>query len=136
MTSSPFLLLLLSLTLAFAFQAKGETNCIKCPTNSNAEDGEVRRKRSFGGAPDFDFSMSTGDIIDDLHSFSMSFQDEFDAFGGLFPGFSRFPTPTSWWQGPNVCVREETKTTTTSPTETFVVENAGIKIYGASGSPS
>ena len=32
-------------------------------------------------------------------SFTMSFQDEFDAFGGLFPGFSRFPAPTVWWQG-------------------------------------
>jgi len=134
------LLLLLTATLASSsasLDVNRGVDCIKCPSAAiNADQSETRRKRSFAGSPGFDFSMSMGDVVDDLHSFSMSFQDEFDAFGGLFPGFSRFPAPKSWWQGPNVCVREETKTTTTSPSETVVVENAGIKIYGASGSPS
>lgn len=131
-------LMLLSLTLfaSTVVRGEGEIDCIKCPATFNGEDGEIRRKRSFAGIPDFDFSLSTGDIVDDLHSFTMSFQDEFDAFGGLFPGFSRFPNPTMWWQGPNVCVREETKTTTTSPKETSVVENARVKIYGSFGSES
>lgn len=124
---------------SLAFAPESGVDCIKCPTpvnNNNDDNTEIRRKRSFSGGPGFDFSMSMGDVIEDMHSFSMSFQDEFDAFGGLFPGFSRLPAPSVWWQGPNVCVREESKTTTTSPAETSVVENAGIKIYGSFGAQS
>jgi len=128
------LFLIVAATLTAFVRAEEDVNCIKCP-KSMIQDKDIvqsglRKKRSFGDTS-FDFSMSMGDVIDDIHSFSMGFRDEFDPFNGVFPDMTRFGPSKQWWQGPNVCIREETKTISTNPSEfSTVVENAGVRILG------